>query len=252
MLSKVMDAFHLSGNERFVFEQLVQVESSSASELARRSEIPRNTTRGVLDKLVGLGLVSKTTSGITQVYSLESPENIIASLDLQKKSVLEEIEEQKKVVKRLGELAWKSEKGTKPKIMLYEGFKGLERVYEDSLTARGGILAWASFDANRKAMPRYFKNYYERRAKKKIAMRSIHPATALAKAHLPLNRKQLRTVMLVPEKEFSINPEIQIYNNKVSVVSWKEKIAVLIESEEIASALRSVFELCWKGASKVS
>jgi sugar-specific transcriptional regulator TrmB len=248
MISKVMDAFHLIQNERVVFEQLSYIGSTTASDLARRSELPRNTTRGLLDKLSSLGLVSKSTSGITQTYTLETSENIIKALDLKKNALIDELEEQKKAVSALDELAWKSKLGSKPKITLHEGYKGLERVYEDSLTAKTGIISWASFDANRDAMPRYFSKYYERRANKKIAIRSIHPATQLAKNHLPLNKKQLRTALLVPEDKFRITPEIQVYNDKVSIVSWKEKIAVLLESEEIANALRSIFELSWQGA----
>ena len=41
---------------------------------------------------------------------------------------------------------------------------------------------------------------------------------------------------------------MQIYNNKVNIASWKEKLGIIIESEEIADAMRTFFDLSFEKA----
>ncbi|MCB0340093.1 MAG: hypothetical protein KDD53_10840, partial [Bdellovibrionales bacterium] len=123
-----------------------------------------------------------------------------------------------------------------------------QKVYEDTLTAKSGLRAWASFDANQEALPRYFPNYYKRRVKRKIPMKSIHPDTPLAREDTVENKRFLRKSVLVPKKKFDIIPEIQIYDNKVNIVSWRDKLGIIIESQEIANALTAIFELCYGSA----
>lgn len=246
----IMDAFRLRGNERVIFQHVVQTGGGPASEVARRCSIPRNTARGVLDKLVNLGLFAKTTHGITQVYTAETCENILRSIEQAERSTLQELTERREAVKQFGELLWSKSSSVRPKISLHEGYRGLERVYEDTLTAQDGLRSWASFDVNRETLPRYFRNYYRRRSERKIRMRSIHPDSLLARAHMKNNRKELRQGILVPKNRFDLTPEIQVYNNKVSIVSWREKVAILIESEEISRAMAAIFELSWRGARK--
>ena len=46
--------------------------------------------------------------------------------------------------------------------------------------------------------------------------------------------------------------EIDMYDNKVMIASWKEKLGIIIESEEIADAMKKVFELAWIVAQQIS
>ena len=49
-------------------------------------------------------------------------------------------------------------------------------------------------------------------------------------------------------EKYSFTPEINIYDNKVVFMSLKERFALIIESEELADALKKSFELAWLGA----
>ena len=66
------------------------------------------------------------------------------------------------------------------------------------------------------------------------------------------NKEQLRDVKIVNEEFFSLNNEINIYNNKLAIASYnKEFFGVLIESEEIYKSQKAIFELALMGASKI-
>ena len=58
----------------------------------------------------------------------------------------------------------------------------------------------------------------------------------------------MRESLTVPRDKFYFTTETNIYNNKVLIMSWKEKFAILVESQEIADAQKKVFELAWLGA----
>jgi hypothetical protein len=54
--------------------------------------------------------------------------------------------------------------------------------------------------------------------------------------------------VFVPHDKYYFSPEIDMYDNKIMIASWKEKLGVIIESEEISDAMKKIFELAWIGA----
>ena len=56
--------------------------------------------------------------------------------------------------------------------------------------------------------------------------------------------------MILSDKGIHFTPEINIYNDKMLVASWKEKIAVIIESKELADLQRIIFKIAWGALKK--
>jgi len=53
----------------------------------------------------------------------------------------------------------------------------------------------------------------------------------------------------VPADRFLFANEINIYGNKIAIMSMQgEYLAVIIESESVARTQRTIFELAWAGA----
>ena len=46
--------------------------------------------------------------------------------------------------------------------------------------------------------------------------------------------------------------EINIYDNKVMIASWREQLGIIIESAEIADVMKKTFELAWAEAKRLS
>ena len=112
-------------------------------------------------------------------------------------------------------------------------------------------LGFANVDDMHKALPNYFPKYYERRSQKGIMIRAIIPDSSVGRERASHNKEEKRESALVPHKEFSFSPEINIYNNKVMIASWREKLGVIIESAEIADAMKKVYELAWAEAKRL-
>lgn len=249
MLTNLLRTFGLNEKEMTVFKKVLALGSQPASGVARLCEMPRNTVRSILDSLVKKGLMVKSTRANTQYYSTESRENIARNLKLKKVRMEEEIARQMDLLDRYGEeLSARHWAKSRPRITFYEGIAGLEKVYEDTLTAKNGLKSWASCDDLLDVLPEYFETYFKRRTKKGIPMRSIHPDTSSARDIASRNDAELRETALVPTDKFYWSPEIQVYNDRINIASWKEKLGIIIESKEIADAMRVIFDLSFEAA----
>jgi sugar-specific transcriptional regulator TrmB len=249
MLKNLLKSFHLTDKEILVFLKVLTLGMQPASTIARVCELPRNTVRGILDNLVKKGLLVRTQRANVQLYATEGKENLQKTLIRKQQRQQEETDRQLQLLEEYGsELMSHQWARSRPRITFYEGEAGVEKVYEDTLTSKTGLRSWGSYDANKDALPDYFKTYYARRTKKGVRMKSIHPDTELSRKHQQRDKEELRESALVPTDRFNITPEIQMYDGKVNIVSWKEKLGIIIESQEIADALQDIFELSYEAA----
>ncbi len=251
MLRTFLKSFQLTDKEIKVFLKTLEFGAQPASHIARVSEMPRNTVRSILDVLVQKGLMVKTKRANTQYYATEKKENLERMLKIKKVRTDEEIDTQLSLLQEYGEeLSSRHWAASRPRITFYEGVAGLEKVYEDTLTSKEGLRSWASYDALLDVQPEYFNTYFKRRAKKHIAMKSIHPDTPASREGQARDTEELRQSALIPADKFDFKPEIQVYDNKINITSWKEKLGIIIESQEIADALKVIFDLSYEAAER--
>lgn len=252
MYDELAHALGLKEAEAAVFTALVGRGTHPATRIAKWCGKPRNTVRGILDKLVHDGFITRTRRGNVHLYGVESASGISKVLRTKLDLIQQETRERLKSVEQFAEALAERGSAGKPHITFYEGYDGLIRVYEDTLTSSETLRSWGSFDANQEALPTYFKNYYKRRATKRIHMRSIHPDTTLARQSARRDKQELRRSKLINKRFFNIQPEIQVYDNKINIVSWKDKLGIIIESTEIADAMKQIFELCFESGDKIA
>lgn len=120
---------------------------------------------------------------------------------------------------------------------------------EDTLTARSTILGYASVEHQHSFMPGYFPEYYERRMRRGIPVKAILAYTKESFRIKDLDRSHIRVSKIIPLK-FQISPEINIYDDKVAIMSLKEKFGAIIESKDVADAFRKLFELAYERAAE--
>jgi hypothetical protein len=101
------------------------------------------------------------------------------------------------------------------------------------------------------ALPNYFPEYYKRRAGKNISIRAIVPETPTGLERKAHDVEEKREIAFVPADKYYFSPEINIYDNKIMIASWREKLGIIIESAEIADAMKKIYELAWKEAKRL-
>ena len=102
-----------------------------------------------------------------------------------------------------------------------------------------------------KGLKNYFPLYYKRRAGAGISIRAICPKTEVSIERKSHDKEEAREIAFVPSDKYYFSPEINIYDNKVMIASWREKLGIIIESEEIADAMKKIYELSWSEAKRL-
>lgn len=240
-----LQALGFSEKEAEVYVALLQLGKGSVSKISQWAGINRTTGYDILGSLVSKKLASVSGKEPKQEYAAEPPAAITEYL---KKRIAQTEEDIKQAEKILPELTLLHSLENRPKIRFYEGTEGLEYVYEDTLTSSESIRAYATVDDMHKTLPNYFPKYYQRRAEKNIPIRAIVPGTPVAQERKTHDIEEKREIAFVPPDKYYFSPEINIYDNKVMIASWREKLGIIIESKEIAEAMKKIYELAWERA----
>ncbi len=242
-----LQSFGFSEKEVDVYIALLELGKGTVSKISQQAGINRTTGYDILGYLVGKKLVSVSGKEPKQEYAAEPPTAITEYL---KRRITETEGYIKQAEKILPELTLLHTIENRPRIRFYEGTEGLEYVYEDTLTSSEPIRAYATVDDMHKALPNYFPKYYKRRADKNISIRAIVPETPTSQERKIHDLDEKREIAFVPADKYYFSPEINIYDNKVMIASWREKLGIIIESEEIADAMKKIYELAWITAKK--
>ena len=237
-----------SKNEATVYAALLKLGRGTVSQISREAGINRTTGYDILDRLASQKLATISGHEPKQEYAAESPEKLRAVLEVKRYASEKALRESEKLIPQLSSIY---QKGARPRVMFYEGEEGLKQVYEDTLTSHEPIRAYATIDDMHKALPNYFPRYYKRRAEKGISIRGIVPRTSIALERVKHNMEEKREVAFVPPDKFYFSPEIDIYDNKIMIASWREKLGIIIESAEIADAMKKIYELAWAEAKRM-
>ncbi len=247
-LKEFLLSLDLPEKEVNVYLVLLTMGKGTVSEITRQAGLNRTTGYDILNKLIDYGLVSISGKEPKQEYVAESPDNIIKLLEERKKRTQVLLKQAKQ---KLPELKSIHNVSDRPRVRFYEGKQGLEDVYEDTLTAKETIRAYATVDDMHAALPDYFPKYYQRRAKKHINIRAIIPSTDIGQERASKDKEEARETALIPPDKYYFSPEINIYDNKVMIASWREKLGIIIESAEIADAMKKIYELAWAEAKRL-
>jgi sugar-specific transcriptional regulator TrmB len=250
MLENVLSKFGLSTKEAKIYIALLELGASPVSDLAKKTDIKRSTAYVLLSSLMNRGLVSVTDSNSVRLYNPAPPERLVHYLEESARKYNQLIGVAKSILPELKSVY--TGVGPKPKVQFFEGYEGIETAYEETLNATEEIRAYASINDMHAALPHYFPDYYKRRAARNISIRAIFPDTPESRERVKHNKEEKRTAYLVPKDQYSFSPEINIYDNKIVFMSLVEKFSLVIESKELADALKKSFELAWIAAQQMN
>ncbi len=248
MIKKLLKNLNFSEKEAQTYLGLLELGSGKGVEIAKKANLNRTTTYDILNVLIKRGLVSKFKKGASTYFHALEPERLLSYLERDQQEHRKKIEKQKqKVQELLPELvSLQNPSTTRPKVQFFEGEKGLREAYEDTLTCRSTMLAYTNLTEMNKAMPNFFPEYFKRRTKAKIPINAIFVQNKDSKECAHYDQVELRETRFIQDKDVTWSPEVKIYNDKMVIASWKEKMAVIIESKEFADLQKTVFNELWK------
>lgn len=244
MITKDLEQLGLSEKEAKVYLAVLELGEVNIQKIAQKSGIKRTTVYDVINSLKEKRLLTEIAKGKKTLFSAEDPRKLEGQLD-EKKEML------KKILPELLSITNLLDK--KPTIKFYEGNEGIKEVYKDTLNYPDQeLLAWVSQEAVVGFDVGWLDKYYlAKRLAKKIWVRAIAPDVPEMQKYKGLDEKSLRKTKLISAGEFSFEVEINLYGkNRIAIMSFVEKMGLVIESPKLYRTLKSVFELNWKSLSE--
>lgn len=248
-LHQVLEEFGLSERQAKVYLANLELGEATASQIAQKAQIERTGTYYVLESMKQKGLVNRFNKEKKEYYLAADPKEILVLSRKREKLIEEHLSEFK---------AFQNLAGSTPHVRLYEGFEGIKTVFSKTIEKKTTeILAFSGYRLAEETALFYGKeyldwglNYIKDRAKKQIFTRVITEESEQARIRQKFDKEEFRELRIVPKEKFLFANEIDILDDWVAIISYKEMIALVVESKEFTKTMRAVFELCWDGAEK--
>ncbi len=244
-LAAHLQHFGLSDKEIRVYLAALEIGASPVQVIARKAGVNRATTYVQITSLTGRGLMSSYEKGKKRFFVAESPERLAAIYEdelhhlREKESILKEIMPE---LKRL-----RPGDGV-PTVRLFEGHEGLETVRQELLRSKNKeFIDLLGLDYYDRSVPKESQTRQFNRVREAgIKGRAIHSTETPALYENSGKPGHLDRRLVVAGK-YDVPGELAVFDDKIVMLSYKgDPVAVMIESQELATIVRSLFNLAWE------
>lgn len=235
----------LNEKEAKVYLALLPLEKATAYTVATRSGLKKPTAYVILDNLVAKGFALKIPHQDKHYFLAKSPKECIAIAREKLSTATDMLPELMAMQKRTDE---------KANVSYYEGFDGVKEMYrlqlqhlkKKPISERKFVAFYAHAQDTPDFMYKFWLDLGEKYADlnlRRRAVTTLHPSIKYFlnnQEHLGLDLHPL------PEKNYSSNISVEIYDNYTQILSHRHLQDILIDNPDIADVMKQIFELVWK------
>lgn len=250
MDTQTLKRIGLTTSQAKSYIELIQAGSLTPPQLARKTGESRTAAYMALAKLEEIGLATKVGEAKKATYSPANPSALEKFISDKRKEVSAAEDLYRTSLPRL--LTYYYSNRGEPGVRFYQGKEGLTKIYEDHLRT-GQDVYFVRTMADEEYFGDVLYQYMQKRAKRDIKAHGLAPYTKGTFEYAQKNDKDLKRDMAwFPPEAYKSPVEISIYGDKVSLISFgKEAIGTIIESPQIAEALRELFQMAKLGAKEL-
>ena len=237
----LLEHLGLKKTETRVYLTTLEQGKTTILAIAKATGIKRETIYGIATRLVDKGFLKITISEKKRYFIAEDPRIITARFKGYSEALFAKLPQL---------LAMQNSNENKPKVTYYEGEDEVWQIYEDTLRVGKPFVSFTSaIDMNRLLDPKNIENYIRRRVEKKIPTKTVAIDSELSRNWLKTAKNEFREIRLIPKEQYNFSATIEIYGNKVGIISYREDVfGLMIESEQISQMFKVAFELMWESA----
>lgn len=228
----------LTENETKVYLSLIELGSTNAGKIIKKTKLHRNIVYDNLEKLIEKGLVSFVIIKNIKHFEATSPKELKKYIEKQKQEVLSkekivnkilpEIEKKRKLVER------------KQEATIFKGKKGLRTAIEETTKTKDEILVFGTGWGMKETLKSYYEQWHLKLRENKIKARILLPENRKGRFLPPFKARYLAEKNIIPST-------ICVFEDKVLNVIWgEEPIGILITSEKASDSYKKYFELLWR------
>jgi len=240
MFDKYLKEIGLSEKEAEVYLALLEGDSFSILEIAKKTKINRTTIYPVIKSLAEKGLVSETTTDAKTHYQAESPDRLESFIERQKILLDENSKKIKDIIPQLK--STQREMGERPVVKYFEGKEGIMSAGQD---------LFSNPDPTEKMYAIYPKDLVDEifkhetpalkkeRVSKNIKAETIYTYT---KGQIPSDATSNR--LKIDGNKYPIMCDISIYQDKVRISTLNKNLSgIFIKSQDLAETLKSLVRM---------
>ena len=241
---EVLEELGLTEAESKVYTALLELGSSLAGPIIKKTNLHRGTTYQILQRLGEKGLVSSIIKEKKQHFEAADPERLLDVLK-EKEERLKEIIPKLKIKKELSL--------EKQEITVYSGIKGLRSVFDkiiDELSPDGTYYDFGVSGMFKEVMGPYWELWQKKKKIGRVKSKVIFNED-IKKRHPELLKNYYGEYKFHPE-EYSSTTDTMIYNDTLILLIWTAKppIAIVIKNKENAQSYKNQFNIFWKNMKK--
>lgn len=240
---KTLTAIGFSEKEAKVYVTVLELNEALPSSISRLSGVKRPNTYLILEQLQKKGLLSHVKKDSHLYYRAVDPKTFIDQEVNKSKTVESSLKELKTALPDLFSLH--QDAAQTPQMSVYKGKAGLIQIMEDTLTTKTELLCWANPTVVFSLLEDYYPTYIKKKVKRKIWLRGIFCRDEIGERFKAKGKDELREVYLIPKDEYPFKNEINIYDDKVTIISHEDQIGVIIQNKNIADTQRAIFNLAY-------
>lgn len=242
-LAAKLQSLGLTDKQSRVYVAALFLGAASALKISGQAETNRATTYVILDELIEMGVVSQSIEDNKTVFIAEGADALERWLGRQERDLAARKVELKSVA---GELVAGSGRtaGAGPQVRFFHGIDGVAQMngyFRRKAKPGSSVYGMSNIDEVKRLVPDVLSSNPAARHKKAISSKLLysyeHGNLGSGKDK---DRAQKRLTASVPA-------DVNLYENGLTLSTYGANgaIGVVVESPEIASALRQLFDLAW-------
>lgn len=243
----------LTEGEIAIYQVLLEHGEIPASKLIEFSGLKRGDCYNKIYALINKGLAEETIKKGKKHFRLEPPQAIEEYISRKSQEILSTKKEVSAILPEITSLYNLSTH--KPGVSFFEGVEGLKKAYNNILdeVEEGGDfdLVRAKYEKvyQQEIVPQVVNQFIKQRVKREIRVKMMTPYEEQGKTYESRDKELLVDRQWVSPNDYNAPVEIDVYKNKIALLSFKkELLGVVIESPQIAQAIKQILDLAREGA----
>lgn len=213
---------------------------STVIDLAGATRLSRPATYTAIDTLSTRGLMSTVQAGKKRLFSAEHPDRLLQYAKRRQSELTERVAD---LERALPDLALRVG-GEKPIVKSFEGKEGIQAIIEDIRESRPQrIDEITNVDAMRAVLAQ------GELAPIRMELERIGTKVRGLYAGTNLRPSQNTEARVLPERLRHFKGNISVSGKRIAIITFTGKLhSIMIESEDLADTLRTLFDLAWETA----
>ena len=235
----------LTSGEARVFLTLLKLGSSKVGQIVKDSNVSYSKVYDVLDRLSSKGLVSYIISGNVKYFNAVEPYRLEEYVKSKEQEIRKQLETANKLIPDLVKIADKNRQNDMAEIFI--GDKGIRTAYEILLrdaTSKDILYYFYPFEGYHPIASPFYSRLYLFQKQKKVQQRGIATLDFKRSKHYAEISKGVKMKFV----DFPLPATMDIFKDKLLIISWENVVGILISSKEIAGHFRNYFDSIWKVA----